>query len=200
MTVQVFPRGIRKSIGSEFAKEEFSTLSIGDAVVYRNRVCIVRNIHESYLDDRDYYELEAVFGKSLKLYVPVENAVEPTCRAVMSKSDALALIDSVASIDEGAAESSASGVITPALLDRRVEEDYLQRIRTYSPDQLLRVMKSAHRRSLEREGNGKSMTATDRKYQQIVESLLFDELSLSLGIDREDVPRFFARRIEGCSN
>ena len=60
-------------------------LSIGEAVVYRHHVCEVVSIREAYFEGRDYYELKAIFEKSLKLFVAIDEAQPPALRPVMTK-------------------------------------------------------------------------------------------------------------------
>ena len=44
-------------------------LEIGEKVVYQHRVCTVTGIREAYIDGRDYYELEALYERALKLFI-----------------------------------------------------------------------------------------------------------------------------------
>lgn len=66
-------------------------LEIGEKVVYQHRVCTVTGIREAYIDGRDYYELEALYERALKLFTPVEKAVPPDFRPVMTEREALSL-------------------------------------------------------------------------------------------------------------
>lgn len=170
--------------------------SIGEAVVYRHHVCRIVSIREAYYEGRDYYELDALFEKSLKLYVAVEDAKPPMLRPIMTEDEALALIDSVADVEDIDAEALAAGTDTPTLLDRRIKEEYTRRLHMLTPAQLLPIMKFAYERSAARSEQGRNATATDKKYFQLAQNLLCNELSLSLGIAREEVPAFLHDRIE----
>ena len=57
-------------------------------------------------------------------------------------------------------------------------------------------MKSAYERSSSRTAKGRNATAYDKQYFQLAQKLLCDELSLSLGIERDEVPDFLDERIE----
>ena len=170
--------------------------SVGEAVVYRHHVCRIVSIREAYYEGRDYYELEAIFEKSLKLFVAIDEAKPPAMRSVMTADEALALIDSVDSIDSIDGEALAQGTDTPTLLDRRIREEYTRRLNTCEPKQLLPIMRFARERSKKRSEVGRNATATDKKYFELAENLLCNELSLSLGIDREAVPAFLQDRFE----
>ena len=171
-------------------------LQIGEAVVYRHHVCEVISIREAYFEGKDYYELKALFEKSLKLFVAIDEAKPPALRPVMTKEEALALIDSIPNVEDIDAEALAEGTDTPTLLDRRIKEEYMRRRHTFTPEQLLPIMKFAYERSRTRNDEGRNATATDKKYFNLAQSLLCDELSISLDIDRSQVEEFLNSRIE----
>ena len=57
-------------------------------------------------------------------------------------------------------------------------------------------MKSVHERTVRRSGAGRQITATDKKYFDLAENLLCDELSVSLGIERDGVRDFLVDRVK----
>lgn len=79
---------------------------LGDTVVYRYHVCTVERVREAYYEGEDYLELRALFGRSLKLYVAVAKAQPPAFRPIMTRAQALAIIDSIA--DAGGVLESAA--------------------------------------------------------------------------------------------
>ena len=171
-------------------------VSPGDIVVYRHHVCKVAAVREAYFESRDYFELHALFENSLKLFVAVLEAEPPALRPAMSRKEALALIDSIAdaqTIDEDALKPGAN---TPTLLERRLKEEYDKRLKTFSPQDLVPIMKSVHERTVRRSGAGRQITATDKKYFDLAENLLCDELSVSLGIERDGVRDFLVDRVK----
>ena len=171
-------------------------LSIGEAVVYHHHVCQVAAIREAYFEGKDYYELHALFAKSLKLYVAIEDAQPPALRPVMTRDEALALIDSIPHAETIDGNALQNGSDTATLVDRRIREEYTRRLHEFTPEQLLPIMKFAYERSKARTDAGLNATATDKKYFDLAQGLLCDELSLSLGIDRSDVQEFLTKRIE----
>ena len=175
-------------------------LQVGDAVVYHHQVCRVASVREAYYEGRDYYELTALFKKSLKLFVAIDDAKPPALRPVMGREEALALIDSIGAAETIDAKTLAQDTDTPTLLDRRIREEYTRRLHEFTPDQLLPIMKFAYERSKSRTDEGRNATATDKKYFTLAHDLLCDELSLSLDINRDDVPDFLNERIEEALN
>lgn len=171
-------------------------LSPGDTVVYRHHVCTVTAVREGYFEGRDYFELHALFENALKLFVAVDEAEPPTLRPVMGRREALALIDTIADAD-GVDESALKpGTMTPTLLERRIKEEYDKHLKTFAPEDLIPIMKSVTARTARREGAGRQITATDKKYFDLAEGLLCDELSIALDIPRDEVRDFLIERVK----
>lgn len=169
--------------------------SKGDVVVYRHHVCEIAGVREAYFEGRDYFELHALFEKSLKLYVDVANAEPPTMRQVMGRPEALALIDSIIDVDTIDDSILHARGTTLSLAERQVKEEYERRMKSNDSRDLIPIIKSAYVRTQEREGTGKRTTAVDKKFFELAESLLFDELSCALDMDRDAVGDFVRTRI-----
>lgn len=172
--------------------------TVGDTVVYRHHVCEIFQIREAYFDGKDYFELHTLYERSLKLYVAIEDAVPPLMREVMSADEALAVVDSIphaGTIDEAVLHAKAT---TLSLAERQIKEEYEQRLKTCDANDLVTVIKSTRERTAERERTGRHATAIDKKYHDMAESLLFDELAVALDLDREAVPDFVKSRLEGA--
>lgn len=161
---------------------------VGQKVVYRHHVCNIASIREGYFEGKDYFELHAIFEKSLKLFVSVENAVEPEMRPVISREEALELIGSISKAETIETDTATSS--TAALADRHLREAYDERLKSYAPEDLLPILKSVHKRTSERLERGQHITATDKKYFDLAESLLCDELSIALDVDRERIDEY----------
>lgn len=170
--------------------------SIGEIVVYRHHVCEIMGVRAAYFEGEDYLELRALFNKTLKLFVKTSEARPPMLRAVMTEEEAFGLIDSIASadpIDEGKFASSANA---PTLTERLIREEYERCLGMFSPESLVPIIKTVHVRTTEREACGRRITATDKKYFDLAEKLLCDELSISLKISRDEVKDFLIDQIK----
>ena len=171
-------------------------ISIGDAVVYRHYVCELDGVRKSYREGKDYYDFRALFEKSMHLLIPIDDAKPPLVRSVMTKREALALIDSIVeaeTIDESAIEKESNST---AVLERRIEEEYKRYLHTLSPEDIKPVIKSAYLRTSRRENSGKKAATIDKKYLELAEKLLCDELSVSLNMERDKVDEFLVSRIK----
>lgn len=170
-------------------------ISLGDKVVYRQHVCEVVAVRENYFEGKDYLELHALFENSLKLFVCIDDAKAPALRPVMEPEQMLSLIDSITAVQPIETVLAENESETPALHERHARELYEERLKTFAPEDLLVILKSAHARTENREQEGRSITATDKKYFEMAEGYLCDELAVSLGIPREEAPEFLANRI-----
>ena len=170
--------------------------AIGDIVVFKHNVCRIEGKRENYFADKDYWKLRAIFERSLKLYVACDQATLPSMRPVMGKQEALDLIDSIAnaqpaSIGEGKNKAKAGN-------PRQIKETYEAYLKTLSPKDLVPIIKTCHERSIAREENGHKATAIDKKYLDLAEGLLCDELAISLDIPRDEIRAFMLERIESA--
>lgn len=169
--------------------------SPGDVVVYRHHVCTLAAIREAYFEGKDYLELHALFEKSLKLFVAIDEAEPPTLRPTMTRIEALALIDSIVDVKPIDEESLGQSTDAPTLIDRRMKEEYIKHLRAFTPEELIPIMKSVVERTARRSDVGRHITATDKRYFDLAENLLCDELAVSLDIDRNAVKEFMLERI-----
>ncbi len=183
--------------------------SIGERVVYRHHVCEVAALRSNYYEGKDYLELHALFESSLKLFVAIDEAKPPALRPVMSKDEAQSLIARIgAPAESGDADNRAEGdgsalfdpkasaPLTPTILDRQIKEEYDKRMKSFSPEELLPIMQCAYERSMLRNEHGRTATALDTKYFNLALTLLCDELSVSLGIARDEIDDYLDAEVK----
>ncbi len=72
------------------------------------------------------------------------------------------------------------------------EQEYKECISGYSPEDWVRVLKTAYARTKSRG----SITSVDKKYQMMLEHALFSEFSYALGMPRGQVPGFIAEYVK----
>ena len=171
--------------------------NVGDIVVFKHLVCTITQKRERYFDDKDYWELHAVFERSLKLFVACNAAKPPIMRPVMRKQEALDLIDSIvdagpASLDDELAKTANAS----SLQQRQMKEIYEDYLKTLSPKDLVPIIKTCHKRTITRKEAGHQATLVDKKYLDLAEGLLCDELSISLDMPRDTVKSYFVERIK----
>lgn len=153
---------------------------IGDYVVKPSSgVCRVDNI--MYLDmsgvdrNRLYYLLVPVNDENGKIYYPVDSSAQQI-RKVMTSQEAHELIERIPDIQE-----------ISILNDKLREQKYKEVVKSIEPESLLSIIKTTYLRKKDRLQKGKKNTVADENYLNLAEKMLFSELCLVLGKDKEEV-------------
>ncbi len=170
---------------------------VGDIVVFKHNVCKIESKREKYFNDKDYWQLKALFENSLTLYIDCDQAKLPVMRPVMTKQEALELIDSIPTSDPNEIASAVNQATSVSI--REAKDTYEAYLKSLSPKDLVPIIKTCHTRSVAREQSGQNPTAVDKKYLDLAEGLLCDELSISLDIPRDEVHEYMLKRIEAAS-
>lgn len=162
----------------------------GDYVVYgANGVCKVEAVGklEGMLADgkKVYYTLIPVYDKGGKVFTPVDNK-KVIIRSVVSKEDACYWLDHMEELED-----------IEILDERRKEIAYKEVLGKCDYKEWIRMIKTLYYRKQDRIASGKKVTASDERFFHLAETNLFGELSVSLGITRDEVREFIQKRIEG---
>ena len=132
-----------------------------------------------------YYVLTPLY-QSGTITTPVENGKVFT-RPVISRDEALSLIDSIPGIDAEAYHNQNL---------QQLENHYRHELESHDCLDLLRLTMSTYQKKREREKAKLKFGAVDRRYMERAESLLFGELAVALDIDRDNVPAFIEDRLK----
>ena len=162
---------------------------IGELIVYGNTgVCEVMGVTKPQMtgvsDERLYYELKPRFQRESRIMTPVENSKVPM-RRILNKTEAMQLIKDMPHIDALRIES-----------DKIREATYKECIRSGDCVQWIRIIKTLYDRRIERQRQGKRMTATDERYLRQAEDYLYSELSIPLGLPKDKVENYIIDNIE----
>ena len=162
----------------------------GDYVVYgRVGICQVKGTTTMEMEgvprDRLYYVL-IPDGKteSSTIYTPVDSNKQ-VLRSVMTKEEAEELIMSVPGIEELNIEN-----------EKLREEKYKECIKSCDGTEMFRIIKTIHTRKIKRMKSGKRATAVDERYMKMAEDNLYSELSLLLGVPRENMVSYISEKIQ----
>ena len=161
---------------------------INEYIVYaENGVCVVDDICTPPISGVDknkkYYVLHPLFSKGCKIYTPVENE-KVVMRKILLKKEAMELIDHIPAIEN------------IEVANERFREDYYKKaMRSFSGQEWIKVIKTLYNRKEERKVDGKALTATDERYLRMAEECLHGELSISLGIPKEQVEDYIDKRV-----
>ena len=164
---------------------------VGEFVVYGSKgVCRIVDI--SHIDisgadkDRLYYVLSPIGDKNAKIYAPTDN-LKITMRKVISKEEADKLILELPEIE-----------LLWVPDDKQREAKYKEVMRTCDYRAWVSIVKTLYLRKKERTAQGKKTTALDERYMKAAENELYGELSLTLGIPREEMEDYIKDKIKNA--
>ncbi len=161
---------------------------IGEYVVYGNKgVCQVKDI--THIDmagadkERLYYVLDPVCDSNGRVYAPTDNS-KIAMRRMISKEEAGRLIEELPQIE-----------LLWVPDDKQRETKYKEAMRTCDYRAWVSIVKTLYLRKKERIAQGKKVTTLDERYMRAAENELFSELSLTLGIPREDMEHYIKEKL-----
>ncbi|MBR1843237.1 MAG: hypothetical protein IJ788_08210 [Oscillospiraceae bacterium] len=133
--------------------------------------------------DRLYYTLSPLY-RSGRVLAPVEGKV--FMRPVISREDAMALIEAIPATEEEACEERNLRMLT---------EHYQARLQQYDPMELVRVIKSVQKKRDLALSRGKKLGQIDERFMHRAEEMLYGELAVALKIEKNQVVSFIAETI-----
>lgn len=142
-------------------------------------VCKIEDI--LYLTPEDeknkklYYLMKPVEDEKEKIYVPVSNS-DSRLRLCLTKEEAWNLIKRIPEIP-----------IAWTNNEKMREQSYKDAIKANDPEALVAIIKMIYQRKQIRLAQGKKCTATDAKYFQTAENLLYVELGVALGKPKQEI-------------
>lgn len=158
--------------------------SVGEKIIYgENGVCTVEQIAPLPMSgaskDKMYYHLTPYVGSG-KYYAPVDSGAY--MRPVMSRDEALALIDSMPGIEPAVCNDSRFN---------HVDAFYKDLFKQHSNEALIAVIKGLRCRMAERKTKSSRAEATMKRARDI----LHGELSVALEIEFRDVEAYILDRV-----
>lgn len=166
---------------------------IGDLIIYGSYgVCKVEEIGTpdiSGLDENRMYYTLSPFYQNGKIFTPVDTNV--FMRPIITYDKAQQLIDLIPYI------RTESNIGNNSKL---VEEQYQESMQSHDCRDLIKVIKTVYDKKAIVLGQGKKLGQIDERYMKRAEDLLFGELAVALGIEREDVKSYVEERIDKADN
>lgn len=161
----------------------------GDLILYGSTgVCRVTEIIAKKLSrtepEKLYYVLVPLYQTGT-ITTPVEGGKIFT-RPVISREEALALIDTIPQIEAEAYHNQNL---------QQLENHYKKAMESHDCRDLLCLTMSTYRKKQEREQAKLKFGAVDRRYMERAENLLYGELAVALDIAREQVEAFIGERL-----
>ena len=122
-----------------------------------------------------YYLMKPIEDEKEKIYVPVSNA-DSRLRLCMTKKMAWSLIKRIPEIPTAWVNN-----------EKMREQNYKEAVKANEPEALVSIIKMIYQRNQKRLAQGKKCTATDARYFQTAENLLYMELGVALGKPRQEI-------------
>ena len=142
-------------------------------------VCRVAKIGKPQFASGDhkklYYTLVPEYGTET-IYAPVDTTV--FMRPILTKKEAEELVSKIPDIPKGDCSGRSISVI---------KERYESALKAHRCEDLVGMIKSIYAKSREAARCGRKIGQVDQRYMKRAEDLLYGELAVSLGIDREEV-------------
>ena len=144
-------------------------------------ICKIEDI--LYLTPQDeknnklYYLMKPIEDEKDKIYVPVSNS-DSRLRLCLTKEEAWNLIKRIPEIPTAWINN-----------EKLREQNYKEAVKANDPETLVAIIKMIYQRKEKRLAQGKKCTATDARYFQIAENLLYMELGVALGKPKQEVCR-----------
>ena len=151
---------------------------VGDYVVYKRNVCTIKELKEG-----KYYVLSPIDDKSLTISILIDKA-NLVLRKTITKEECEKLIDSIPNID----------IIK--VNDKLMENEYKSLFNTGKLEDLIKIIKTAYLRNYDRILNHKKISEKDDNYFNKAETLLYNELSISLGKSYEETKKYVIEKVE----
>lgn len=162
---------------------------IGEYIVYGSKgVCRIEEI--THLDisgadkERLYYVLAPQGDSNGRIYAPTDNP-KIAMRRVITKEEADKLIQELPEIEMLWVQD-----------ERQRETKYKEALRTCDYRAWVSIVKTLHLRMQERTAQGKKITALDEKYMRMAENELYSELSLTLGVPKNEMEGYIKMQLQ----
>ncbi len=160
----------------------------GDYVVYgTSGVCRVEDVTTMDMKDvprdRLFYVLAPSGQRGGRIFTPVDNQKTPM-RRIMNREEASQLIRQMPDIEELWITN-----------EKQREENYKQCMKSCDCREWIRIIKTLYLRKMERNAQGKKITATDERYLKMAEEYLYSELEIPLNIPRDQMEQYITGQI-----
>lgn len=167
---------------------------VGDVVCYENMgVCQITGISPQLMpgssESQLYYTLNQLHQHCV-IHTPVDNT-KVFMRPAISKDEAERLIDLIPSIKAEPYHSKVPSELVG---------HYNATIKTYDCADLIELTMSIYAKKLEVEGKNRKFGTVDERFMHRAEELLYGELSVALGILKDEVPAYIASRVDALQS
>lgn len=164
----------------------------GEYIVYGTTgICEITDIKTMDIKgvprDKLFYVLTPYTHQSSTIFTPVDST-KTIMRKVITKEQAQEIIDNMPEAEELHCPDG-----------KQREETYKECIRSCDCRALTKVIKTLYIRREQKLSQGKKFAAADERNLKVAEDNLYSELSVALGIDRQELRRYIEDRLGGIT-
>ncbi len=157
----------------------------GKFLIYGKDICKITKIEKQKYNNEDYYILEPIKDKTLKIQVPVSYS---NFKELISEEDLNNLINKMPNIE---------------LIDideKYLENEYKKLLSTGNEEDLLKVMKTTYTRKKKRSDNNKRVNEKDNIYLKKSEDYIFTLVSVIKNISLDEAKLYFIKKVKEAYN
>lgn len=160
----------------------------GDMIIYGSTgVCQVKEIVDRELEKgvtKPFYVLDPLYQDGV-IMIPVDTKV--FMRPVITREEALELIDRIPTMQPDAYHNSVL---------RELEEHYCSYLKSHRCEDLIELAMSIYCKKQDLAQQNRKFGAMDERFMKRAEDLLDGELSVALGIEKNEVGAFISARVD----
>lgn len=156
---------------------------VDEFVVYKRDVCKIKEIKN--INDVIYYVLNPIDDETLTITIPHNNNL---VRKIINKQESLELINSIPNID----------IIKTK--EKLIENEYKNLFSSGNLEDLVKIIKTTYLRNEDRINNHKKIGEKDNYYFMKAEKLLYNEISISLGLSYEETKNYIKQKVDSLIN
>lgn len=158
---------------------------VNDYVIYKRDLCKIKEI----TDNKGvlFYKLAPLDDESLIIRIPVDNK-QNNLRYPISKEESEELIKKIPLIKE---------IDTK---DKVLDNIYKELMKTNKHEDLIRIIKTTYLRNQKRLEEGKKILDKDSNYFEKAEKYLYNELSISLGMNYDECKQYVISKLSAIDN
>lgn len=158
---------------------------VNDYVIYKRDLCKIKEI----TDNKGvlFYKLAPLDDESLIIRIPVDNK-QNYLRYPISKEESEELIKKIPLIKE---------IDTK---DKILDNIYKELMKTNKHEDLIRIIKTTYLRNQKRLEEGKKILDKDSNYFEKAEKYLYNELSISLGMNYDECKQYVISKLSAIDN
>ncbi|NLM43197.1 MAG: transcriptional regulator [Clostridiales bacterium] len=164
--------------------------NVNDYIVYGTTgVCQVLEIRKEKDENNNeiqYYILQPVYNKTMKIKTPVDND-KVIMRSVITKEKVLSLIKSMPEQETVWIEDY-----------RKRSEAYKAALRTANCQEWIKIIKTLYQKKKEKTAEGKKLMKADEEIMKAAEKSLHEEFAVVLDISPDEVPPFILKHISSA--